>query len=184
MPTYKQKAFIAEYLKDFNATQAAIRAGYSEKWAGPNSGKLLKNTKIAAEIKRHLAERALSADEVLARISDQAKGSAEDYLTIDEWGYVSLDLERMKAEGKLHLVKKYKVTKHATEIELYDAQSALVHLGKHHGLWTDKDTADWRREVIELLKADKIPHEVVRAEFGDELARELFDAAGIQAISN
>ena len=44
--TNKQKAFIAEYLIDFNATQAAIRAGYSEKTARSQGQRLLTNVDI------------------------------------------------------------------------------------------------------------------------------------------
>ena len=181
--TPKRRAFVAEYLKDFNATQAAIRAGYSQKTARSQGQFLLTIIDIAEKIKQELSKRAMGADEVLRRMADIARGSAEDYLTFDQWGYVKIDLHRMKVDGKLHLVKKYKVTKQGTEVELYDGQSALVMLGKHHGLWVDKDTADWRKEIIELLKAKRITPEQVRAEVGEELATELFESAGISAIT-
>ena len=42
--TDKQKRFCDEYLIDLNATQAAIRAGYTEKYANTNASKLLQNT--------------------------------------------------------------------------------------------------------------------------------------------
>lgn len=48
----KQKRFILEYLIDFNATQAAIRAGYSAKTAGSQAHKLLLNPEIQAAIRR------------------------------------------------------------------------------------------------------------------------------------
>jgi phage terminase small subunit len=182
--TNKQRAFIAEYLKDFNATRAALRAGYSKKTARFIGAENLTKPYIAEKISENLAERAMGADEVLARMSAMARGSAEDYLTIDEYGHTSIDLPRMKAEGKMHLVKKYKVTKQSVELELYDAQSALLTLGKHHGLWVDKDTADWRKEIIALLKAERITPEQVRAEVGEELARDLFKSAGISTVAD
>lgn len=46
----KHKRFVAEYLKDLNATQAYIRAGYSENGAGQSAEKLLKNPEIAAAV--------------------------------------------------------------------------------------------------------------------------------------
>lgn len=46
----KQSLFIEEYLKDFNATQAAIRAGYSKHSAGSKGHELLKNTEIAERV--------------------------------------------------------------------------------------------------------------------------------------
>ena len=48
----QQRAFVREYLKDLNATQAAIRAGYSQKNAGQQGARLLKNAKVAAEIEK------------------------------------------------------------------------------------------------------------------------------------
>jgi len=140
--------FIAEYLIDFNATQAAIRAGYSLKTAGAIGAENLTKPIISNEIERHLKDRAMSASEVLERIANIARGSAADFLTIDEWGHTSLDLPRMESEGKLHLIKKYKVTKQGgTEVELYDAQGALTQLGKAHGLFIDRSKVEVSGEI-------------------------------------
>lgn len=49
--TPKQERFVNEYLKDLNATQAAIRAGYSPKTAGSIGHELLKKPEIAAHVK-------------------------------------------------------------------------------------------------------------------------------------
>lgn len=48
----RQQKFVDAYLVEPHATKAAIEAGYAKKWAGSNADKLLKNTKIAAEIAR------------------------------------------------------------------------------------------------------------------------------------
>jgi phage terminase small subunit len=48
----RQRLFVNEYLVDFNATQAAIRAGYSERTAGQGGHELLKNPEVKAEIDR------------------------------------------------------------------------------------------------------------------------------------
>ena len=151
--TPKQKLFIAEYLTDFNATQSAIRAGYSKKTARFIGAENLTKPNIRAEIDHHLKERAMSADEVLERIANIARGSADDFLTIDEWGHTSLDLPRMEEEGKLHLIKKYKVTKQGgTEIELYDAQGALNQLGKAHGLFVDRTKVEHTGEITTITR--------------------------------
>jgi phage terminase small subunit len=50
--TPKQKRFVREYLTDFNATQAAIRAGYSPKGASVQGARLLANAKVQAEVER------------------------------------------------------------------------------------------------------------------------------------
>lgn len=48
--TPKQQRFVTEYLKDLNATQAAIRAGYAESGAGVEGARLLKNANVAQAI--------------------------------------------------------------------------------------------------------------------------------------
>ena len=56
--TPKQAAFVAEYLIDLNATQAAIRAGYSAKTAKEQATRLLTNVHIASAIAEQTAKRA------------------------------------------------------------------------------------------------------------------------------
>lgn len=72
MLTNKQSMFVKEYLKDLNATQAAIRAGYSEKTAGQIGEQNLKKLQIADAIQQAMAQRAekieLTADNVLQSI--------------------------------------------------------------------------------------------------------------------
>ncbi|RAZ68039.1 terminase small subunit [Enterobacter cloacae] len=70
--TAQQRLFVAEYLKDSNATQAAIRAGYSKKTAQEQSSRLLSNVKVAQVIaqqqKASIARTLGSADEVLSQM--------------------------------------------------------------------------------------------------------------------
>lgn len=56
MMTEKQVKFISEYTKDFNATQAAIRAGYSPKTAYSIGQRLLKNVEVQAAMTEHRAQ--------------------------------------------------------------------------------------------------------------------------------
>lgn len=68
----KQQRFVAEYLIDLNATQAAIRAGYSARTAEQGGAQLLRNIKVAGVVKDALAARAgkleITAGTVLANI--------------------------------------------------------------------------------------------------------------------
>lgn len=70
--TAQQRRFVAEYLKDGNATKAAIRAGYSEKTAEQIGYQLLQKTSVAQAIakqqKASIARTLGSADEVLAQM--------------------------------------------------------------------------------------------------------------------
>jgi len=50
--TSKRLRFLNEYFRDFNATQAAIRAGYSQKTAYQNGSGVLKNVEVAQEVNR------------------------------------------------------------------------------------------------------------------------------------
>ena len=54
--TAKQRLFADEYIKSGNATQSAIKAGYSDKYVATNTDKLLKNTKLKAYISAKIAE--------------------------------------------------------------------------------------------------------------------------------
>lgn len=69
--TPKQAAFVREYLVDLNATQAAIRAGYSARTANEQAARLLANVSVAAAIERAMAQRAerteITQDMVLER---------------------------------------------------------------------------------------------------------------------
>ena len=55
--TGKQQKFIEEYLVDLNATQAAIRAGYSAKWADRQAHKLIENSRVSARVREAIEAR-------------------------------------------------------------------------------------------------------------------------------
>ena len=131
----KQQAFVEEYLVTWNATEAARRAGYSEKTAKSIGHENLTKPDIADEIRRRVADKAMTADEVLVRLAEQARNEHGRYIRPDG----SVDLESMLHDGKGHLIKGFKESKRGQVIvEFYDAQSALVHIGKHHKLFTEQ----------------------------------------------
>ena len=140
--TPKQQLFVEEYLKCWNATEAARRAAYqgSDATLAVIGWENLRKPKIRRQIKRRLAERAMSADEVLARLADQARGSIEDFITFQEGiKQPFLDLEKANEKKLLHLVKKLKYNARGQlEIELHDAQAAQRLIGQHHGLFVEK----------------------------------------------
>lgn len=82
--TDKQTAFVREYLVDLNATQAAIRAGYSERTANAQAGRLLANVGIREAIETAQAKRArrveIKAEDVLRgviEVTTQARDSGD-----------------------------------------------------------------------------------------------------------
>lgn len=64
----RQKRFVAEYLKDSNATQAAIRSGYSAKTAGSRGFDLLRKPEISEAVEKALETAGLTAAAVLAEL--------------------------------------------------------------------------------------------------------------------
>lgn len=80
--TAKQSMFVSEYLIDLNATQAAIRAGYSENTAQQMGAENLTKPVIAEAIQSAMDERServeLTADWILGKIIDDVKRNSED----------------------------------------------------------------------------------------------------------
>ena len=78
--TAKQMRFCDEYLIDLNATQAAIRAGYSEKYANTNASKLLQITTIKEFIAKRMKEKEsdliADQDEVLMYLTSVMRGKS------------------------------------------------------------------------------------------------------------
>ena len=148
MTTNKQKAFIYEYLKDFNATQAALRAGYSQKTSYSIGQENLKKPEIAEAIQAELDEIKMSADEVLKRKSEIARGDLGDF--INDFGMI--DITEARKAGKTKLIKKLTtkttitskndedIEVHTQTIELYPADSELDKMARVHGLYNDLGT--------------------------------------------
>jgi phage terminase small subunit len=92
--TPKQARFVAEYLKDLNAKQAAIRAGYSEKTAEVQGCRLLRNVQVAQAVEagraKQLAKAELAADVsktwVLSRLKENAERAMQAVPVTDRDG--------------------------------------------------------------------------------------------------
>ena len=80
--TAKQRLFADEYIKSGNATQSAIKAGYSDKYVATNTDKLLKNTKLKAYISAKMAEieshKIADAKEAMQAITSIARGETTE----------------------------------------------------------------------------------------------------------
>lgn len=143
--TAKQARFIEEYLVDFNATQAAIRAGYSEETAGVIGYENLKKPYIQAEIRKRQADTAaalsITRDAVLREwkrigFSDIRKVARfeggelhvadSDDLTEDEAAAIS-ELSMSETNGE-------KGNSVSRKVKLHDKVKALENLSKHLGL--------------------------------------------------
>jgi len=150
--TTKQAAFVEEYFIDFNATQAAKRAGYggSNPTLAAIGSENLTKPKIIQRVSARLAESAMLADEVLARLAEIARGEHGKYVTVDG----SVDFAQLVADDKAYLVKSIRDTAQGKSIEFCDMQKALVDIGRHHQLFTD--SVDVTSGGDKLLAADDI----------------------------
>lgn len=161
----RQQAFVDEYLRCWNASEAARRAGYSEATAYSQGQRLLKHVEVSAAIQERVSERAMSADEVLVRLADMARADMSDFVSFRPGVKLPiLDLEKAHAAGKFGLVKKLKYNElGGVEFELYDAQAALVQLGKVHKLFTDKQEVNGNLSVDVRSMSDDELRAIVEA---------------------
>ena len=111
MTTTKQQRFVDEYLIDFNATQAAIRAGYSQDTAKQQGSRLLTNVDVRAAIDTAIRERSsralLSQDAVLCGLLDEARYTGEGSshsARVSAWAHIGKHLgmfiDRVHATGQ------------------------------------------------------------------------------------
>lgn len=114
--TPKQARFVSEYLKDQNATQAAIRAGYSKATANQQGSRLLANVGVAAAVRKgqtKVAKKAEITVESLAAEFEEARALAR------RKGQAAAMVAATTGKGKLsgHLVERHK---HSGAIGTYD----------------------------------------------------------------
>lgn len=162
--TDQQQAFVEAYLSNgFNAVRAAESAGYSDPVA--NACRIRANGEIADAIEKRLTEQTLSSNEILARLSDQATLTLDDFFDFGV-GQPFLNLEKAVQRGKIHLIKGFECS--ATGklvVKFHDAQAALLNLGRHRKLFTDKVEHDVRslsddeliRRVAGIVGGDGTP---------------------------
>lgn len=151
--TDKQQAFVNEYLVDLNATQAATRAGYSEKTAQQVGSENLSKPVIAEAIQKAFADRAertqLTADRILAEIMKLAfinpKHLYDDEGNLKPIHELSDDVACAIAavdvgETKVALGKEDDsvIQTCVKKIKFWDKRASLELLGKHLKLFTDK----------------------------------------------
>lgn len=124
--TDKQKKFADYYIELGNATQAAIRAGYSEKYANTNASKLLQNTTLKDYI-----------DERLKQLEDERIASAAEvmkYLTSVLRNELTEEVVVVEGDGDGYSSAK-KIKK---DISVKDRNKAAEMLAKRYGILTDK----------------------------------------------
>ena len=138
--TPKQEHFCEEYLIDLNATQAAIRAGYSEKTAYSAGQRLLRNVEIQNRIAELKAERSkrteITQDRVIKELAAMAFAKATYYAQIAGNTVFIKSTTELTPEQQAGIVG-IKQTQAGIEVKL-DKTRALEMLGRHLGMFNDK----------------------------------------------
>ena len=120
--TLKQQRFADEYIISGNASQAAIAAGYSKKYAAQNTDKLLKNTKVKSYIAERMAEldskKIAKQEEVLAYLTSIMRGEQQEKTLVGE------------GMGEQRIAD--------IDVSAKDRIKAAELIGKRYSMWTEK----------------------------------------------
>jgi phage terminase small subunit len=151
--TPRRQRFIIEYCKDFNGSQAAVRAGFTPKAASQSANMLLKVPEIRAEIeiikKQQIEDIGFTARDVLVEIVKIARANIQDYTDLDEDGMLTPNFSKAtrdqlasiaSVESEVYIdgrgeegrtVKRMRFRQHNKE-------AALKYLAQHYGLLLDR----------------------------------------------
>ena len=156
--TAKQQRFVDEYLIDLNATQAAIRAGYSERTARSISNENLTKPDIQAAIEKGMQARSgrveITQDMVLREL---AKIGFSDIRKVVRWGETQVRMVDGEDDGPEDMVPYHGLAlidsteiddntagaiaevsqgKEGLKVKLHDKKGALVDIGRHLGMFS------------------------------------------------
>lgn len=146
----KQKMFCKEYVRDFNATQAAIRAGYSKKTADVIASQHLGKLNIQNEIARLTEKKVEKTEDLTQQVIDEFRKIAfssiahlhNTWISRKEFEDITDDqkacIESIKTRVRRMVYDKEDYEVEEVQIKLYDKQRALENLGKHLGIY-EKD---------------------------------------------
>ena len=151
--TIKQKRFADEYIISTNATQSAITAGYSKKYANTNASKLLQNTTIKSYI-----------DERLKELEDHKIAKQEEILKI------------LTAHARRETIE-YNVTKDGEVVEtptsVANSIKAADLLGRRYGI--SKDDLDREQQKVNTDLAKAKINSLVNTDDRDDKLNKLLD---------
>lgn len=189
--TDKQKRFVDEYMVDLNATQAAIRSGYSAKTARSVGSENLTKPDIAAAIEKRQKKLAdkyeVSHERIVAELARIGFANMQDYMRAGADGDPYLDFSGLTRDQAAALaevtVEDFKDGRgedardvRRVKFKLHDKRAALVDLGKHLGMFKDR---------VEHTGRDGGPIETKDVSARDVLARKLHSlATGSRAASD
>lgn len=176
-PDSKTKRFIDEYVVDFNATQAAVRAGHSKEWSQSHGLKALKKFSdyLAWKQKIQAVENAqkisMSQDDIFSEMELIARANIQDYFTFEKVNVLVDPPKNAKPDAKPKtkkvVVRRWKNPEELTRAQsaavkrvvltadgrvsdyvLYDKDSNLFSLGRHLGMFSEKVILEHRHKHL------------------------------------
>lgn len=187
--TAKQQRFVDEYLKDLNATQAAIRAGYSKKTADQQASRLLTNVKIRAYLAERQDDRSkrteITQDMVLKELakigfSDIRKvvrwGTTEIVAGVDDEGEATIEVHHGLSlvgaddidDATAAAISEISEGRDGLKVKLHDKKSALVDIGRHLGMFAAPGHIDLDTELKRIeVQNKRLINEKLRRELED-----------------
>jgi len=165
--TTRERVFVAEFLIDLNAAQAAIRAGYCKSSAARIGAKHLRKPEVAQAVAAAIAARAMrtgvTADRVVtelarigfadirkivhwrtSKVSEEEKPDGDDVLVVKT--IVTNTVELIGAgdiddDTAAAIAEISQGTNGSVKVKMHDKRAALVELGRHLGMFKDKAEA-------------------------------------------
>jgi phage terminase small subunit len=190
--TAKQQRFVDEYLTDLNATQAAIRAGYSEKTARSISNENMTKPDIQAAIAKGMQARSgrteITQDMVLREL---AKIGFSDIRKVVRWGETQVRMVDGEDDGPEDMVPYHGLVlidstdiddntagaiaevsqgRDGLKVKLHDKKGALVDIGRHLGMFAAPAHAELDAELKRIeVENKRLLNEKLRRELsGDD----------------
>lgn len=157
----RQKRFCSEYIIDLNATQAAIRAKYSEKTADVMGPRLLGNVRVQEVIDKLKSDREkrtnITQDFVMQELMKIATADGTDFASVKGKRVTLVSTADLTPE-KRAAIASIRKSKDGVEIKIYDKLKALELIGRHLSMFAEKSTVD-----VNLNQPFRVEIEVVKA---------------------
>lgn len=165
--THKEQRFTEEYCVDFNATQAAIRSGYSKRSAAETGYQLLRKPQIAAAIQAFMRDARqhveITREELIAGLEKQRRANILDYFRIAPNGEPMVDLSmitRDQAEALTEIQVDDYVDGRGEDardvrkvrIKIADKQTAAMHIAKLLGHVVDQQKVQVEAPSIAAIR--------------------------------
>lgn len=162
--TAKQAKFVEEFFKDSSSARAAARrAGYAKGACASMGPNLLKHPIVSAELDELIQIRkhrlGLTEDRILQELAHIAFANMKDVLKEDELGNITIDLNSLTYEQAAALSEVQK-GRTGTKVKLNDKLAALVHIGKHLGMFREKVEVTGKLSLEQLVMDSFKPTEM------------------------